>query len=99
VADVQLEDSSSLLTAFAKNKFGRNIIEDTSKIAADHNAVLAIFGTNESACPSSRPSCLRKPRCSRSASGRSAGLCIEAAANPVLQKFNLYGQRLKIPLP
>lgn len=44
VADVKLEDSSSLLTAFAKNKFGRNIIEDTSKIAADHNAVLAING-------------------------------------------------------
>ncbi|XEC94006.1 phosphodiester glycosidase family protein [Paenibacillus tarimensis] len=44
VADVELKDSSNLLTAFADNAFGRNIIEDTSKIASANKAILAING-------------------------------------------------------
>jgi len=44
VADVVLADASSLSSAFAKNKFGTNIIEYTSKIAADNQAVFAING-------------------------------------------------------
>jgi len=35
VADVQLSDSSSLKSAFAKDEYGRNIVEKTSQIAAD----------------------------------------------------------------
>ncbi|MEQ8174115.1 MAG: phosphodiester glycosidase family protein [Syntrophomonadaceae bacterium] len=44
VADVTVDDTSILQSAFAKNEYGTNIIETTSKIAADHNAVLAING-------------------------------------------------------
>lgn len=44
VADVQLADATQLKNAFAKNEFGRNIIEYTSQIAADNNAIFAING-------------------------------------------------------
>lgn len=44
VADITLKDISSLKTAFAKNKFGRNIVETTSNIAKDSNAIFAING-------------------------------------------------------
>jgi exopolysaccharide biosynthesis protein len=44
VADVVLKDSSSLLSAFADNSFGRNIIENTSTIAANNNAIFAVNG-------------------------------------------------------
>jgi exopolysaccharide biosynthesis protein len=44
VADVQVKDATDIYTAFAKNKFGRNIIETTSSIAEDNNAVFAING-------------------------------------------------------
>lgn len=44
VADVVLKDSDNLLSAFADNNFGRNIIENTSTIAADNNAIFAING-------------------------------------------------------
>lgn len=44
VADVTFNNSTNLLTAFAKNSFGTNIIEDTSTIAANNNAVFAING-------------------------------------------------------
>ncbi|OMF21183.1 exopolysaccharide biosynthesis protein [Paenibacillus sp. FSL H8-0548] len=44
VADVQLTETSVLQAAFAKNSFGRNIIEKTSTIAAEHNAIFAING-------------------------------------------------------
>lgn len=44
VADVQAKDATHLLTAFADNKFGRNITEDTSEIASSNNAILAING-------------------------------------------------------
>lgn len=44
VADVKLSELSLLKSAFAKNTFGRNIIETTSAIAEDHAAVLAING-------------------------------------------------------
>lgn len=44
VADVVLKDASNLLSAFADNNFGRNIIENTSTIANDNNAILAING-------------------------------------------------------
>jgi exopolysaccharide biosynthesis protein len=44
VADVKLKDPSNLLSAFAKNEFGRNIIEPTSQIAEDNNAIFAING-------------------------------------------------------
>ncbi|MBM7567835.1 hypothetical protein [Paenibacillus sacheonensis] len=38
------DKNSNLLTAFAKNPFGTNTVEDTSTIAASHNAVFAING-------------------------------------------------------
>ncbi len=44
VADVQVSDASLIQSAFADNSFGRNITEDTSDIAADHEAVFAING-------------------------------------------------------
>ncbi len=44
VADVQLSEGATLLSAFAKNAFGRNITENTSDIAAEVNAVLAVNG-------------------------------------------------------
>lgn len=44
VADVRLTDATRLRSAFAENKFGTNIIEDISDIAADNNAVFAING-------------------------------------------------------
>jgi len=44
VADVVLKDSSTLLSAFADDSFGRNIIENTSAIAANNNAIFAING-------------------------------------------------------
>lgn len=44
IADVTVDDVTILRSAFAKDEFGTNIIENTSKIAADHNAVWAING-------------------------------------------------------
>jgi exopolysaccharide biosynthesis protein len=44
VADVTLQHPGSLASALAKNTFGRNIVESTSKMASDHNAILAING-------------------------------------------------------
>lgn len=43
-ADATLSDSASLRSAFAKGAFGRNIVEATSKIASDNNAIFAING-------------------------------------------------------
>lgn len=42
IADVILTDAIQLRNAFAKNMFGNNIIEYTSQIAADNNAIFAI---------------------------------------------------------
>ncbi|MEO8261182.1 MAG: phosphodiester glycosidase family protein [Pseudolysinimonas sp.] len=44
VADVTLSDATVLRSAFAQNMFGENIIENTSAIAADNDAVFAING-------------------------------------------------------
>lgn len=44
VADVVLSDATQLGSAFAKDSFGQNIIEYTSKIASDNNAIFAING-------------------------------------------------------
>lgn len=44
VADVQLSNGASLSSAFAKNAFGRNIIENTSVIASNNEALFAING-------------------------------------------------------
>ncbi len=44
VADVVLNDATTLQSAFANNSFGENITETTSAIAADNNAVFAING-------------------------------------------------------
>ena len=44
VADVTLSDATTLRSAFANNEFGTNIVEDTSDIAADNDAVFAING-------------------------------------------------------
>lgn len=44
VADVVLDDATTLRSAFANNQFGENITEKTSEIAEDHDAVLAING-------------------------------------------------------
>ena len=44
VADVVLGDGAQLRSAFADNKFGTNIIDDTSTIAEENNAIFAING-------------------------------------------------------
>ena len=44
VADVQVKDATDIYSAFAKNKFGRNIVETTSSIAEDNDAIFAING-------------------------------------------------------
>jgi exopolysaccharide biosynthesis protein len=44
VADVVLTDATVLRSAFANNEFGTNIVEYTSDIAADNDAVFAING-------------------------------------------------------
>ena len=44
VADIQISSIDYLKTAFANNIFGRNIKQETSDIASDNNAILAING-------------------------------------------------------
>lgn len=44
VADVQLTAVTNLRSAFAQNEYGRNIVEDTSEIAENNDAILAING-------------------------------------------------------
>lgn len=44
VADVVVDDARQLRSAFADDAFGTNITEDTSDIAADNGAILAING-------------------------------------------------------
>lgn len=44
VADVTVGDATVIRSAFADNEFGQNIVEDTSAIAQDNNAVFAING-------------------------------------------------------
>lgn len=44
VADVVLDDATTLKSAFANDSYGENITETTSAIAADHNAIFAING-------------------------------------------------------
>ncbi len=44
VADVILSGGASLMSAFAKDSFGLNIVEKTSEIAKDHSAVFAVNG-------------------------------------------------------
>lgn len=44
VADVKLSDATELQSAFAKNKFGTNIIDIVSSMAQDHKAIFAING-------------------------------------------------------
>jgi exopolysaccharide biosynthesis protein len=44
VADVILQDGASLLSAFAKDSFGLNIVEKTSEIAEEHDAIFAVNG-------------------------------------------------------
>lgn len=44
VADVKVKNSSYINSAFAKSTFGRNIVETTSDIAKDNEAIFAING-------------------------------------------------------
>lgn len=44
VADVEVADGTSILSAFANNTYGRNITDTTSDMAEENNAVLAING-------------------------------------------------------
>ncbi|MFE5839211.1 phosphodiester glycosidase family protein [Arthrobacter sp. NPDC056493] len=44
VADVVLDDATTLKSAFANDSFGENITQTTSEIAAAHDAVFAING-------------------------------------------------------
>ncbi|MBR6677669.1 MAG: GtrA family protein, partial [Oscillospiraceae bacterium] len=44
VADILLDDPAHLRTAFAKNTFGKNLLEPTSAIGEAHGAILAING-------------------------------------------------------
>ncbi|MFJ2617738.1 phosphodiester glycosidase family protein [Glutamicibacter sp. NPDC087344] len=44
VAELKLDDATALRSAFAKDSFGENIIETTSQIAGDHQAIFAVNG-------------------------------------------------------
>ena len=44
MADVVLSDATVLRSAFAQDSYGENIVETTSEIAAEHNAIFAING-------------------------------------------------------
>ncbi|WP_223257164.1 phosphodiester glycosidase family protein [Arthrobacter globiformis] len=44
VADVALDDATTLKSAFANDSFGENITQTTSEIAAAHNAIFAVNG-------------------------------------------------------
>lgn len=44
VADVEVTEGTSILSAFANNTYGRNITDTTSNMAEENNAVLAING-------------------------------------------------------
>lgn len=44
VADVTLNDTKALKSAFANNQFGQSIVENTSSIAANNDAIWAING-------------------------------------------------------
>ena len=44
VADVEVTDGTSILSAFSNNTYGRNITDTTSDMAEENNAVLAING-------------------------------------------------------
>ena len=44
VADVKTKDSSLIHSAFAKDTFGRNIVDTTSNIAEENSAIFAING-------------------------------------------------------
>ena len=44
VADIQITDIRYLKAAFAKDSYGKNIKETTSKMAQSHNAILAVNG-------------------------------------------------------
>lgn len=44
MADVEVTDGTSILSAFANNTYGRNITDTTSDMAEENNAVLAING-------------------------------------------------------
>lgn len=44
LVDIKLSDVKYLKTAFAKNTYGKNVSEVTSKIAKDHDAIVAING-------------------------------------------------------
>ena len=44
VADVVLDDATTLKSAFAEDTYGENITETTSAIAEDHNGIFAING-------------------------------------------------------
>lgn len=44
VADIVVDDATQVRSAFAENSFGENIIENTSDIAADNDAIFAING-------------------------------------------------------
>jgi exopolysaccharide biosynthesis protein len=44
IADIKVRGAAYLKTAFAENVYGRNVDEETSVIAAEHNAILAING-------------------------------------------------------
>lgn len=44
VADVEVTDGTSILSAFANNTYGRNITDTTSDMAEENNAVLSING-------------------------------------------------------
>lgn len=49
VADIQIKNAMSLMTALADDTYGKNITEKTSTIAAANNAILAINGDYYSA--------------------------------------------------
>ncbi len=44
VADIQVLAATQIMSAFANNQYGRNIIEDTSDIAIENGAIFAVNG-------------------------------------------------------
>lgn len=44
VADIYLKNGSSIMSALANNVYGKNVVDKTSQIASENNAILAING-------------------------------------------------------
>ncbi|MCR5306627.1 MAG: phosphodiester glycosidase family protein [Oscillospiraceae bacterium] len=76
VADVIADSADVIKTAFADDTYGRNVTENTSQIAAAHNAILAVNGDNYGM--QERGCVIRNGVVYRDSGGRNDVLCIDA---------------------